>query len=134
MHAHPVTTLDSPFPFAATVGKLLAAFAEKGVAVFAVIDQQQAARAAGLALPPTTLIIFGKPELGTRVMLANPEAGVDLPLKALVCENEPGHVTVSFTPAAEIIARHSLPEALAAELAPGERLIAAVLGQGDARA
>lgn len=125
-----IVRLESPYTFADTAQRLLAAFAEKGVKVFATIDQQAEARAAGLSMPPTTLIVFGNPRAGTPLMLANPQAGVDLPLKVLVCEPEPGRVAVLFTAAATLIERHSLPPELVSNLAPAERLIASVLGQG----
>ncbi len=83
----------------------------------------------GLAMPPTKVIIFGNPKAGTPLMLANPQVGVDLPLKVLVCEPESDQVTVAFTTASEIIERHSLPSDMASNLVPAERLIAAILKQ-----
>jgi uncharacterized protein (DUF302 family) len=129
MSSRGIVRLESPYVFADTVRRLLAAFAEKGIKVFATIDQQAEAQAAGLAMPPTTLIVFGNPKAGTPLMLANPQAGVDLPLKVLVCEPEPGRAAVLFTAASEIIERHSLPSELISNLVPAERLIAAVLSQ-----
>ena len=128
MPSHGIVRLKSPYAFADTVQRLLAAFAEKGIKVFATIDQQAEARGVGLAMPPTTLIIFGNPKAGTPLMIANPQAGVDLPLKVLVCELEPGQVTVLFTAASEIIERHSLAPGLVSNLMPAEHLIAAILG------
>ena len=121
---HGVTTLASAHSFAETVQRLLAAFSDRGIKVFATIDQQAEARAAGLAMPPTTLILFGNPKAGTPLMLARPESGLDLPLKVLVSEAEPGHVSVSFNTAAYIVERHKLPPQLAANLAPAEQLVA----------
>ena len=129
MSSRGIVRLESPYVFADTVQRLLAAFAEKGIKVFATIDQQNEARTAGLVMPPTTLIVFGNPKAGTPLMLANPQVGIDLPLKVLVCEPEPGQVAVWFTAASEIIERHALPPELASNLVPAERLIAAVLGQ-----
>lgn len=129
MADHGIVSLKSPYPFADTVQRLLAAFADHGVKVFATIDQQAEALAVGSSLPPTVLIIFGNPKAGTPLMLANPQAGVDLPLKVLVCEPAGGEVLVLFTAAAEIIQRHSLPLGLLSNLAPAEQLIARVLGQ-----
>ncbi|OOG64856.1 hypothetical protein B0E46_05525 [Rhodanobacter sp. B04] len=80
-------------------------------------------------MPATTLIVFGNPKAGTPLMLANPQVGVDLPLKVLVCEPEPGQVAVFFTAASELVERHSLSPELAAGLVPAERLIAAVIGK-----
>jgi uncharacterized protein (DUF302 family) len=123
-----IVRLPSPYPFVETVQRLLAAFADKGIKVFATIDQRAEALAVGLSLPPTTLILFGNPKAGTPLMLANPQAGIDLPLKVLVYEHAPGDVIVFFPAAAEIGRRHTLPPELVANIAPTERLVAAVLG------
>lgn len=122
-----VVSMASPYPFAETVQRLLSGFASHGIKVFATIDQRAEALAAGLTLPPTTLIIFGNPKAGTPLMLAQPQSGLDLPLKVLVLEVVPGQISVSFNAASYIIARHSLPPALASNLVPAERLIAKLL-------
>lgn len=122
-----VLRLKSPFPFHDTVQRLLTAFADRGIKVFATIDQQAEAIAVGLSMPPTTLILFGNPMAGTALMLDNPTAGVDLPLKALVIEAEPGTVEVVINTAKYVIERHALPHGLEANLLPTERLIENVL-------
>lgn len=133
MPSSSIRRLDSPFSFSDTVERVLAALAGKGIKVFATIDQQAEARSVGMSMPPTTLVIFGSPRAGTPLMIARPQAGVDLPLKVLVSEASPGQVEVFLTPAAAIIRRHGLAPELAANLVPAERLIEAVLG-GDAGA
>jgi uncharacterized protein (DUF302 family) len=122
-----IVTFTSPFSFADTVQRLHDAFAGKGIKVFATIDQQAEAKAVGLDMPPTTLILFGNPKGGTPLMLAQPTSGLDLPLKALVTENSPGRVEVSLNDTGYIIERHALPAALAANIAPAANLIAATL-------
>ena len=124
-----VMSIRSPYPFADTVKCLLSAFAGKGVKVFATIDQAAEATAAGLVLPPTTLIIFGNPRAGTPLMVAEPLCGLDLPLKALVSELTPGVVTVSYNAARYILERHSLPAELLNNLAPAEHLIVGTLAE-----
>jgi uncharacterized protein (DUF302 family) len=122
-----IVTLTSSYSFADTVSRLLAAFAQRGIKVFATIDQTAEAIAVGLTLPSTTLIIFGNPKAGTPLMLAQPLAAIDLPLKALIAESAPGQVTVSFNAATYIIERHSLSAQLLPNLAAAERLIADVV-------
>ncbi|HTV84284.1 MAG TPA: DUF302 domain-containing protein [Dyella sp.] len=122
-----VVRLRSGYPFDDTVRRLLAAFAERGIKVFASIDQQAEALAVGISMPPTTLILFGNPKAGTPLMLANPQSGLDLPLKALVTESPAGEVDVTMNDAAYIIQRHGLPAELLANLAPVERLVESVL-------
>lgn len=126
-HDSGVLRLKSPFPFHDTVQRLRAAFVDRGIKIFATIDQQAEAMAVGLSMPPTTLILFGNPASGTPLMLDNPAAGIDLPLKALVIESEPGHVEVIVNAAKYVIERHALPHGLEANLLPAERLIANVL-------
>ncbi|HVY24028.1 MAG TPA: DUF302 domain-containing protein [Steroidobacteraceae bacterium] len=125
---HGVVTIKSRIPFADTVQRLLAAFHDHGIRIFATIDQRAEAQAVGLSIPPTTLIIFGNPRAGTALMLANPQSGVDLPLKVLITESASGEVLVVFNAAAYIIQRHALPERLAANLALAEKLIAGIVG------
>lgn len=124
-----IVKLESPYSFAGTVQRLLDAFAEKNIRVFATIDQQAEARAAGLSMPPTTLVIFGNPKSGTPLMLANPEVGLDLPLKVLVCESRPDKTVVMFVSASEIIRRHALPPELTSNIQPAEHLVQGILGQ-----
>jgi uncharacterized protein (DUF302 family) len=125
-----IVTVESPYPFSETVQRLTSAFANHQIKVFATIDQQAEALTSGLTMPPTTLIVFGSPKAGTPLMLAQPTSGIDLPLKVLVSEATAGNVLVHFNSAAYIIDRHSLPPALAANLLPPERLIAAALTVG----
>jgi len=118
-----VVSIRSVHPYTDTVRLLLAAFADHGIKVFATIDQAAEAQAAGLAMPPMTLIIFGNPKAGTALLLAQPLSGIDLPLKVLVTESTPGQVLVSFNAASYIIARHALAVELADKLVPAERVI-----------
>ncbi|HTQ79743.1 MAG TPA: DUF302 domain-containing protein [Thermoanaerobaculia bacterium] len=126
-----VVSLGSPYGFGETVHRLESALTEHGIKVFTVLDQQAEAAVVGLTMPPTTLILFGNPRAGTPLMLARPESGLDLPLKALISESVPGQVTVSFNAASYIVERHALPPELTGNLAGAERLIAKTLGEPD---
>ena len=110
-----VVTKVSPRAAGETVARLLELLESKGIKVFAVIDQQAEARAVGLDLRATTLVIFGNPAAGTGVMVASPLAALDLPLKVLVWA-EPGRGTfVSYTAPATLASRYGLsPESEAA--------------------
>jgi uncharacterized protein (DUF302 family) len=122
-----IRTLESHDSFEGTVARLTASLEAHGIKIFAIIDQRAEAAAAGLAMAPVTLILFGNPKAGTPLMAARPTAALDLPLKAIVWASEHGGVFVSFNTAGYLIARHHLPEALAANIAPAEKLIAAAL-------
>jgi uncharacterized protein (DUF302 family) len=113
--AEGVVTKTSPRPVAATVARFVDMLGSKGVKVFAVIDQQAEARAVGLDLRQTTLVIFGNPQAGTGVMEASPLAALDLPLKVLVWAEPGGATSVSYTAPANLAARYGLtPETAAA--------------------
>lgn len=118
-----IVTIASPYPFADTVQRLRSAFEGHAIKVFAVIDQQAEAKAAGLDMPPTTLLLFGNSKCGTPLMLAQPSSGLDLPLKALISEAVPGQVTVRFNDASYIVERHALPAALVNNIASASKLI-----------
>jgi uncharacterized protein (DUF302 family) len=111
-----VITKVSPRPVAATVSRLTGILSAKGMKVFAVIDQSEEARGAGLKLRETTLVIFGSPAAGTPVMDAAPLAALDLPLKVLVWADGSRTNVTYYSPAA-IAARYGLSDELAARLA-----------------
>ncbi|BCF99626.1 hypothetical protein PPGU19_041950 [Paraburkholderia sp. PGU19] len=83
-----VATFKSEHGFSITVARLRGLLADKGMTIFVDIDQADAAAQVGMTLRPTRLIVFGNPKGGTPVMQANPLAGLLLPLKALVWEDE----------------------------------------------
>jgi uncharacterized protein (DUF302 family) len=97
----------SRFPYSETLEKLKDAIIKGGNTIFAEIDQAAAARSVGMALRPTTLIVFGNPKGGTPLMEAFPLVALDLPLKLLVWE-ESGEVNVSYVPVSKIAARYSV--------------------------
>jgi uncharacterized protein (DUF302 family) len=72
------------------------------------IDHAAGAAKAGLTLGPTTVVIFGNARAGTPLMQANQAVGIDLPLKALVFEDEAGKVWLACNDLHWIAARHGL--------------------------
>lgn len=81
---------------AKTVEVLKSAIQEMGLNLVAEIDHAQAAAKNGLELRPTYLLLFGNPNVGTQLMHADQRAGLDLPLRLLVWQNEQGKVFVSY--------------------------------------
>jgi uncharacterized protein (DUF302 family) len=110
-----VVTKTGTRPVGDTVARLVELLTSKGIKVFAVIDQQAEARAVGLELRETTLVLFGNPAAGTGVMVASPWAALDLPLKVLVWAEPDRGTVVSYTAPATLAARYGLsPESEAA--------------------
>lgn len=121
-------SLQSAYSFAETLARLRAAFADKGMRIFAEIDHRAAAESVGLEMPPTTVIIYGNPKGGTLLMIAAPDFALELPLRVLVRE-ENGKTMVTFNPASSLEGKHGLPAGMASQLAPVEALIANTVGK-----
>ncbi len=121
-----IITKESPHSFEATVSKLTELVTDRGMKIFAVIDQSAEARSAGLDLRPTTLVLFGNPAAGTPVMEAAPLAALDLPLKVLIWADG-DRTNVSYVAPQALSARYSLKDDFAANLAGIERLIDALV-------
>jgi uncharacterized protein (DUF302 family) len=98
----------SNFGFAETVARLKQDIAGKGIMFFAEIDQAKLASDASIVLPPSTLLIFGNPPLGTQFITANPNAGLDWPVRLLVSEDATGNVWTVYTDFQWIARRHGI--------------------------
>ena len=70
-----------------------------GFTLFTVIDHAAAAKKAGLEMRPRMLIMFGNPRVGTPIMAKTPLLAIDVPLKALVWEDDQGKVWLSYNSA-----------------------------------
>jgi len=94
------------------------------VRVFALIDHSGEAEKVGMKMRPTKLMIFGNPKGGTPVMVAAPTVAIDLPLKALVSQDENGKVWVSYNSPEYLQQRHGVPEDLIKNIAVVGALVA----------
>jgi uncharacterized protein (DUF302 family) len=121
---HGLVQVSSHHSVEETLRRLQAAFAEKGLQVFAVIDHSGEAEKVGLKMPPTKVLIFGSPKGGTPLMLAAPSLAIDLPLKALVAEDAQNKVTVTYNDPEYLRERHGFPAKLTKNLAGAGALIA----------
>ena len=99
-----------------------------GLKQFAVIDHSGEAKAHGLELRETKVVIFGNPKTGTPVMAAAPLAALDLPLKVLVWADADG-TKVSYTAPAALAARYGLSGELAKGLAGIDDLTTAAVAE-----
>lgn len=118
-----VMRIPSPRTVAETVARLEALLKERGIMIFARIDFSGDAGRAGLTMRAEQMLVFGNPRAGTPLMLAEPLAGLDLPLKALVFEDAGGKAWIAWNDPQYIVRRHALPAALAANLAAVTPLI-----------
>jgi uncharacterized protein (DUF302 family) len=126
-----LTTRASHFGARETMDRLVDAVTAKGLTVFARIDHAAGAKAAGLALRPTDLLIFGNARGGTLPMQTARTLGIDLPLKALVWQDEAGQTWISTNDPAWLAARHGAgaAPAVAAMTAALNAVITAAAGE-----
>ena len=89
-----------------TVAALQQAIKDRGLTLFAVIDHSANAKKAGMELPPTTVMVFGNPKLGTPLMQEQRTIAIDLPQKMLVWEEE-GQVFIAYNSVEYISQRHN---------------------------
>ncbi len=122
-----IVTLPSRYSVSETIDRLQTSLGAHGIKVFARIDQAAEARAVGLSMPETQLLIFGNPRGGTPIMLAEPLAALDLPLKALAWKDNEGRVFVSYYDPAYLRERFSLSAELMKPISGIGNLIEQVL-------
>lgn len=100
--------VPSAVDFETTVERFRAVIeANDALIPIAAIDHADNAAKAGLELPPTMLLMFGNPRLGTPLMHASSSVAIDLPQKVLIYE-EDGEVMVVYNDPAFIAKRHRL--------------------------
>jgi len=103
-----LTTKPSKFSVKETVDRLTTALKDKGITPAARIDHAAAAKAVGLELRPTEVLLFGNPKLGTPLMQANRLVAIDLPMKILVWEDDAGKVWIAYTPPSTLKVRYKI--------------------------
>jgi uncharacterized protein (DUF302 family) len=110
MAAEGLITLRSNFGPNETMNRFEAEVHARGMTVFAHIDHAAGAADVGLPLRPTDLLIFGAAKGGTPLMQSVQTIGIDLPLKALVWQDESGATFLSYNDPAFLAHRHGLGE------------------------
>jgi len=94
-----LVTSPSAYSVDTTIERFEAAVKQRGLMVFTRFDHAAAAESVGLNMPRSTVIVFGNPRLGTPVFVKTPTVAIDLPLKAMVWEDERGTVFLSYNSA-----------------------------------
>lgn len=105
-----VVKVKSAYGMDDTIQRLKDDVAAKGIMFFQEINQSQLASTADISLPPSTLLIFGNPPLGTQFLTSNPESGLDWPVRLLVFEDSQGQVWAAYTDFEYIRQRHGISD------------------------
>jgi uncharacterized protein (DUF302 family) len=109
--------LSSAHTVLETLSRLEKIVQAKGLTIFAQIDHSGEAAKAGLTMQPTKLLLFGNAKSGTPLMVASPSIAIDLPLKALVWQDEDDHVWLSYNSPEYLKERHKIPDNLLQNIA-----------------
>ncbi len=110
-----LVTKPSKYTVEETIDRFEAAIKSKaagGWVIFSRIDHTAAAKDAGLQMRPRTVIIFGNPKAGTPPMTKSATLAIDLPMKALVWQDDQDRVWLTYNSseygARQIYPRHGL--------------------------
>jgi uncharacterized protein (DUF302 family) len=103
-----VVKIQSAYSMPETIARMKKDIADKGIKFFDEIDQAKLAADAGITLLPSTLLVFGNPPLGTLFITADPDAGLDWPVRVLVYQDAKGDVWVAYTDVEWIRKRHGI--------------------------
>jgi len=103
-----IVRVKSAVPMPEAISRIKADIAKKGIKFFMEIDQSRLAADAGIKLRPSTLLVFGNPPLGTQFITANPDAGLDWPVRLLLTQDDNGDVWAVWTDFAWIARRHDI--------------------------
>jgi uncharacterized protein (DUF302 family) len=101
-----LTICSSKYGPKETMDRLVAAVTSRGMAILARIDHAAATAKVGLALRPTEVVLFGNARAGTPLMQAAQTMGIDLPLKALVWQDEVGKAWLAYNDPTWLAQRH----------------------------
>ena len=106
-----IITVTSTRSMDETYDALIAAITGTGtLGIFRQIDHAENAASVGLDLRPTRVVMFGRPQVGTPLMVSQGSSGIDLPLKAVVYEDADGVVSIAYNDPAWIAERHNITD------------------------
>lgn len=103
-----VVTLESNYSVEETTNRLENALTDNGLTIFRKVDHQKGATSVDMELPPTTVLIFGNPKLGTPLMQCAPTVAIDLPQKMLIWKDQKGQVHVGYNSPDYLKKRHNI--------------------------
>ena len=108
MNPKGVIIQPSPYTVKETVDRLQAFLQQHGATIYARIDQQAELQKTGQSIAPLEFIMFGNPKAGGPIMVENPVAALDLPLKVIAWEDDQKNVFIACNDGLYIEERYSL--------------------------
>lgn len=90
-----------------TADKLVSAVENAGAKVFARVDHAAGAKSIDAELEDMTLVMFGNPKIGTPILQAEPRAGIELPNRVLIWDDN-GETKIGYLDPAALKQRYSI--------------------------
>ena len=116
MQANGIITKQSNYTVKETIDRLESALKQKGITIYARINQQLEAQKGGMDINPLEFLLFGNPAKGGAVMAAEPLAALDLPIKLIAWQDAQRKTWVAYNEPGYVQARYGLTDQLAAVL------------------
>jgi len=108
LFANNIIIKESHCSFEKTVENIRHIVKGKGLHVFAVINHSGNAKAVGMKLNQSKMIIFGNAKLGTALMQQDMTVGLDLPLRILVFRDSDAKVKMAYRDGSWLAGKHIL--------------------------
>ena len=103
-----IVSVTSQQSFDKTYETLKKMIKSKDLKVLAEIDHAKNAKTADMSLPPTKVILFGNPKMGTPLMKAKQTMALDLPQRMAVYEDAQGKVHIVYNDPQRVAKDHQL--------------------------
>jgi uncharacterized protein (DUF302 family) len=107
MNTKGIIIQPSAYPVKETIDRLQAFLQQHGATIYARIDQQAELQKAGINISQLEFILFGNPKAGGPIMVENPVAALDLPLKVIAWKDDQQNVFIAYNDALYIEDRYS---------------------------
>lgn len=96
--------------FEQTLEKLRKILKEKNLIIFAEFDHQKNAKEVGLTMPSATVVVFGNPNAGTKIMVQDPYVSLELPMKISIVEAKNKNIEIVFADPQMLSSKYNLKD------------------------
>jgi uncharacterized protein (DUF302 family) len=103
-----IEIIKSEYSVEETTDRLQKVLKDNGLTIFKEVNHRKGAASVNMDLPPTTLLIFGNPKLGTPLMQCAPTVAIDLPQKMLIWKDQNKQVHVGYNAPNYLKKRHGI--------------------------
>lgn len=96
LSASDIKIVESKYSVSKTTQNIKEIVISKGFEVFKIIDHKQNAKSVNMQMSEATVILFGNPKAGTKLMQEDILSALDLPLRVLIFKESASGVKVAY--------------------------------------